>query len=415
YSKRKRTSLLRNLSENASQVLKNADDRRDTQDAVNKPDRNNMSAVKGVILGYWRDSSGPDESTKHAVTGFIDVRGILRFHLQPSNTVGETIPSEYPLPPGPGGRWIRFDRVVFFEHLVGLVHNEIKEYVRMQSDQQCKGGEKAAVEEAIRRAKLNPANNKNLKPPLVAYGLEIPNWVSTSNSPDAKRRKFNGGFSSINQTPQDPPAPLPPPSLRTHVDPPLGTTIAHKQSAKSINQSPRPGFRGHERRRRSRRVGARTAESRSLRQSPKVKLPPPVNPIQTADTFGKINSPSHCEIAQIEAAQVRANRHALYRECAAASAAAAAAAAAAAITPVTKGRAQFHTPEEMQRLNRIWPRQDSIRLEAGAEDAKNYGGIRYERKSNGPFIGKFVSQGTILNIDDEDYIEYRILTKPSFY
>ena len=33
-----------------------------------------LAGVKGVILGYWRDSPPEDPAEKHAVIGFIDVR-----------------------------------------------------------------------------------------------------------------------------------------------------------------------------------------------------------------------------------------------------------------------------------------------------------------------------------------------------
>ncbi|POR36181.1 Uncharacterized protein TPAR_03624 [Tolypocladium paradoxum] len=69
----------------------------------------------------------------------------------------------------------------------------------------------------------------------------------------------------------------------------------------------------------------------------------------------------------------------------------------------------------MQRLNKVWARQESLRMKAASEDAKMYDGVKYERKSTGPFMGKLVSQGTIINIDGEDYVEYRVLTKPSFF
>ena len=76
---------------------------------------------------------------------------------------------------------------------------------------------------------------------------------------------------------------------------------------------------------------------------------------------------------------------------------------------------RFHESDDMQRLNKVWARQETMRMKAGAEDAKMYDGIKYERKATGPFMGKLVSQGTIINIDGEDYVEYRVLTKPSFF
>ncbi|KAM4066754.1 fungal specific transcription factor [Hirsutella rhossiliensis] len=61
-----------------------------------------------------------------------------------------------------------------------------------------------------------------------------------------------------------------------------------------------------------------------------------------------------------------------------------------------------------------YPHKQSFRMEAYAEDAKMYDGVKYERKSTGPFTGKFVSQGSIVHIDSEDYVEHRVLTKPFF-
>jgi hypothetical protein len=39
----------------------------------------------------------------------------------------------------------------------------------------------------------------------------------------------------------------------------------------------------------------------------------------------------------------------------------------------------------------------------------------YSRKHTGQFDGKFVSCGEIITIDGEDYVEYRVLTKPTLF
>lgn len=71
--------------------------------------------------------------------------------------------------------------------------------------------------------------------------------------------------------------------------------------------------------------------------------------------------------------------------------------------------------DNVLRLNKKWAVQEANRLrEHGADDAKIYMGTKYERKQNGPFAGKLVSQGNIISIDGEDYVEYRVLTKPTF-
>ncbi|KAG6000101.1 hypothetical protein E4U21_005814 [Claviceps maximensis] len=51
---------------------------------------------------------------------------------------------------------------------------------------------------------------------------------------------------------------------------------------------------------------------------------------------------------------------------------------------------------------------------SSARGAKVHGGIAYEWKDTGLFSQKWVSRGCIITIDDEDYVEYRVLTKPAF-
>ncbi|KAM4063487.1 hypothetical protein HRG_013996 [Hirsutella rhossiliensis] len=97
------------------------------------------------------------------------------------------------------------------------------------------------------------------------------------------------------------------------------------------------------------------------------------------------------ELARAEAAQDRADRLALTRE------------------PIN-GRTLLHESEDTQHVNKVWARKESFRMKAYAEDAKMHDGVKYGRKSTGPFTGKFVSAGTIVHIDGEDYVEYRVLT-----
>ncbi|KAH6988742.1 hypothetical protein EDB80DRAFT_865774 [Ilyonectria destructans] len=562
YPKRKRTSLFNDLSKSKIEIPKSvSDDKPTPTDSLKpKPARPTLSNVKGAILGYWRDSPAPDERSKHAVIGFIDVRDRLRTRIQAINTVGESVTEEYPLPPGPGGSWVTFERIVFSDHLVNLDHHQVKEFVRIRSDppeetdEERKAAEKSAVREAKQRVKMNPLVDNKPNPPLIAYGLEIPEHLATPNRSDAKRRRVSGGFATINPAPANgvsheqpgsAPHSLAAQPMRPPVDPLPGTRptrillgywkassepslndrhavygilgqndmfrvklvretrdgrfvdgnfpigagalwikyeevefedhlkllarhdikeycrvrqwqldhgetpderaanevkavqeaqvragtgfkniplivlsyppIAPEPPADFVDQNGRAEFGGHELRH-SRRVEAKT-DGRPARQPlPNGEIRPAVNRAQSGDALERTNTLARREIARAEAAQGRADRHAANRERAAAAAADATAAAAAAIPAVTtNGRMRFHESEEMQRLNKVWARQESLRVKAGAEDAKIYGGIKHERKATGPFMGKLVSQGTIINIDGEDYVEYRILTKPSFF
>ncbi|RSL84762.1 hypothetical protein BHE90_014598 [Fusarium euwallaceae] len=580
YPKRKRTSILNDLNDARIEAPLSVPAER-TPPAVprSKPARQSLGSVKGVTIGYWRDSPAPVENLKHAVIGFIDVRERLRTRIQPVTLTGELVPDEYPLPPGPGGSWVTFERVVFLKHLVNLDHYQVKEFVRLRADtagtesseEERITADKAAVKEAIKRVKQNPTAENATNPPQIAYGVDLPEHLLANRDP--KRRRTSGGFAAINPAPANgvvyehtpiQPAPGGPQPVRNVIDPLPGTRptrillgcweksaeqnprdkhavygilgqndmfrvklvretrdgrfvdgnfptgagalwipyeevifephlkslpraeikeycrvrqwqIDHGESpeertaneTKAVydaqarvagtsfktaaplsiapalprmpddydsDQTGRAGFGGHELRQ-SRRVEAARAidaarmESRPTRQVPgemetSAQLPPQAQPRsapavgkgQGSDAIERTSSLARREIARAEAAQGRADRHAANRERAVAAAADAANAAVAAIPSVAvNGRMRFHESEEMQRLNKVWARQETLRMKAGSEDAKIYGGVKYERKANGPFMGKLVSQGNIITIDGEDYVEYRVLTKPSFF
>ncbi|OAQ60186.1 hypothetical protein VFPPC_16779 [Pochonia chlamydosporia 170] len=77
----------------------------------------------------------------------------------------------------------------------------------------------------------------------------------------------------------------------------------------------------------------------------------------------------------------------------------------------TKGNTELHKSKNIQRLNKVWLRQEELRQKAGMVEAKVHGQIKYERKEKGPFAGYYASNGQILCIDDEDVIEYRVLLR----
>jgi hypothetical protein len=87
---------------------------------------------------------------------------------------------------------------------------------------------------------------------------------------------------------------------------------------------------------------------------------------------------------------------------------------------VIQEAAQMELKNNLKKLNKVWVAQQAATAPnaggLGVElEVKYHNGIKYERKQNGPFQGKLVSQAQILSIDGEDYVEYRVLTKPSFF
>ncbi|CCT61820.1 uncharacterized protein FFUJ_01689 [Fusarium fujikuroi IMI 58289] len=553
YPKRKRNSIFQGLNERKMEPVRSLADERQSQATATKgkPPRLSTGSVKGVTIGYWRDSEAPTVDLKHAVIGFIDVRERLRTRIQPTTLSGETISDEYPLPPGPGGSWVTFDKIVFLDHLVGLDQLQVKEYVKIRAEaigtDELEGekaaAEKAAAKEAVRRANLNSTAEHGTNLPQVAYGVDLPEHLQQNR--DAKRRRTSGGFAPANPPPSNgpviehtpiQPAPGGPQPLRHTVDPlpgsrPTRILIGHwaksnspdprdrhavygilgqndmfrvklvretrdgrfvegnfpagagalwiayeevafephlknlarneikeycrvrqyqidmgeKEGERTSNEtkavyeaqaraagtnykapaplSRRMGYGGHELRQ-SRRVEAARAEARQSYIDIDTTPPQPAAaPRQSTgrtslnnNAIERTSALAEREIARVELAQERAHMQAANRERAAAAAAQAAQAAAANIPGLAvNGRQQLHERDEMQRLNKVWARQESLRLRTNAEDAKMYAGVKYERKTQGPFTGKLVSQGTIINIDGEDYIEYRVLAKPSFF
>ena len=88
--------------------------------------------TKGVLLGHWRDSPAPDNKSKHAVTGFINARQRLLAQIQLVDKNGTAIADEYLVPPGHGSNLVKFDRIHFLDHLVGLDQYQVKEYVKIR-------------------------------------------------------------------------------------------------------------------------------------------------------------------------------------------------------------------------------------------------------------------------------------------
>ncbi|KAK0634633.1 hypothetical protein B0T17DRAFT_586385 [Bombardia bombarda] len=587
YPKRKRTSLYPDLNEDnttrsATPAREDAEVR---QKAARPAKTHGIGGVKGVTLGYWRDSQPPNPIDKHSVIGFIDVRDRLRTRIQPTTRDGRNIAQEYPLPPGPGGSWVTFEKVAFDTPLVNLDHYQVKEYVKIRAETVRKDEtpeekaklDDAAIKEAIHRVQTNPPPETAV-PPAIAYGPQIPEHAQLSNRPDTKKRRLAGSYGSASSTPAVNPHPIDniPGTRPTRIllgywkqsseeDPfdkhavygILGANDMFRVKLMRETRSGRPiqgnfpvgagglwihwdevEFEPHLKhlsrpeikeycrvRQRQQDEGESSADyvgniqravveaqqrvAHSLagtnggtpaarkEEPPRASVPPPIamkgssftndsnggggydessfdgqqgssmsaqaaaaaaagpkrelmphelrhprrhenginprgrhslpdvelraaNRPQSADVLERTNTIARREIARVEQAQIRAEQRAATRE--SAGVAAAAAAAAGASGDAVSGEQQPAAPsnksmfqDNVSRLNKVWAAQEANRIKAGAEDAKMYMGIKYERKQNGPFQGKLVSQGTIISIDGEDYVEYRVLTKPTFF
>lgn len=209
YPKRKRQSAVSDLNDDDMHVSSPDIDTRGINHKYRMVSaRRTAAGFKHAILGFWRDSPVPDDARKHAVVGFIDIRDRLRTRIQITTRQYEKIDlSKYPVPPGPGGSWVTFERVVFEPHLVGLNHHHVKEFVKQragvdnETPEERTRNDLAAVEEARRRMIENPPPD-TAPQPVVAYGAVIPDdAIICSRSEIAKRRKLGSGVGTISGGP----------------------------------------------------------------------------------------------------------------------------------------------------------------------------------------------------------------------
>ena len=539
YPKRKRSSHFKDLSELF------LDEDSGPRSKVPRVSRGQVSALKGVILGYWRDSDVPEEADKHAVIGFIDARDRLRTRTQSTSRSGKHISLEYPLPPGPGGSWVTFEKVVFDPHLVGLNQYQVKEFVRIRMDtldehetpEETEKLNKEAIKEAIERVRANPPPDTPVAPP-IAYGPQLPPHVvsrlerkrrsavesntppitgmstpqtggtpkahptrillghwKTSNAEDPKdkhavygilgtngmlrvklTRETRDGRPMIGNFPagagglwinwdeivfEEYLQPLsrveikeycrirerhldqhespdekennvlravreaqeraagnfrePDDSFAANDDGPAAdgnrldpnsstsstsaSATAFARSARDVEAPDTPSYslrNGDSGPHRGPNQGEDTPSGVRVRKGlPNIQLRAANRP-QSRDPLERTNSLARKEVARAQAAQTRADLRAASRE-----------------TSTAANKNLFD--QNIKQLNKVWAAQENNRLRAESEDVKTHAGVRYERKQTGPFQGKLVSQGSLISIDGEDYVEYRILTKPSFF
>ncbi|KAI1111413.1 hypothetical protein F5Y14DRAFT_312695 [Nemania sp. NC0429] len=242
YPKRKRAALYNDLGEDKMDISVN-DDATDVGTPRGgpqaKPALQGTRDAKGVMIGYWRDSPVPTVNGKHSVIGFMDVRDRLRTRIQHVTRSGDMINSRlFPIPPGPGGSWVTFERIVFDDHLIGLDHNEIKEYVKIRSEASANESpegrgeaERLAVLEARRRLEAAPAP-ETAQPPSIAYGLEIPEHAHIGRN-EAKRRRLNSTTGAVAERT---PSHLPGHTHNANQGPALTPTPTHSM------QPPYPGM-----------------------------------------------------------------------------------------------------------------------------------------------------------------------------
>lgn len=306
-----------------------------------------------ILLGFWLESAEKDDVDKHAVFGILGNNDMFRVKVGRETRDGRHLQSNFPS--GAGALWINTHQWQREGFLGDLTRDEIKEYCRVRQWQFDHGlrdtHEPEAIAVAINEARRRIANMPN------------------KSRPSGPTPNTGNQFTDAILTHQPPPPPPPPThETRQTLARRSGPAITPTTSSRDSPQT--PGFRA------ANRPG----------------LDPGHDPrLQRADSLA-----SHA-VSRIEASQAKVEERDAY---------------AAGQQPANGHGGSFR--ENLGRLNNVWSSQEAQRIRSGNEDAKIHMGVKYERKQNGPFAGKLVSQGAIISIDGEDYVEYRVLTKPTF-
>jgi hypothetical protein len=346
------------------------------------------------------------------VFGVLGANDMFRVKLGRETRDGRPVNGNFPN--GAGGLWIHWDETEFDPHLRRLSRAEVKEYCRIRQRQIDQGEayeDRVANEtKAVYEAQSRVAHSFSMGSPYRREDAE-PLPIAMKGSAATNGNGYGRDSGS------------PAPSFAS------GRPIDELRQSRRFENSTR---------------AAATAAGRhplpDVEFGAATRTPPGPSPAALERT----NSLARREIARLEAVQARADMRAASRETSIGPVAAAAAAAAAGLTtpashphPLTNPNPiptnghlshphpqQQHFQDNVSRLNKVWESQEAHRLRvggaaaanaAGTDDAKIYMGVKYQRKQSGPFQGKLVSQGMIITIDGEDYVEYRVLTKPTFF
>lgn len=303
-----------------------------------------------ILLGFWKHSSEPSVRDKHAVFGILGNNDMFRVKVGRETRDGRPVQGNFPQ--GAGALWINPADWIPESYLEGLAREELKEYSRVRQYQIDHGEQEGDQEANIQTAVFEAKNRARI------LATKTKTNGSTAPAPQGQymTANFPNNDASAYETRQ---------ALNRRSGPPTLVPAAARQPSQT------PAFR---------------AANRSGGLDPRLE---------------RANSLATRAVSHIEANQAKVEQ----RE--------------SMMAPPSHANGAATGPDSsfrdnINRLNNVWSSQEAHRIRSGGEDAKIHMGIKYERKTNGPFQGKLVSQGSIISIDGEDYVEYRVLTKPTF-
>lgn len=371
-----------------------------------------------VYVGSWAHSSEEKAEDRHAVYGIIGVNDMFRVKVVRETKDGRYVDGNFP--PGAGALWITYDQVKLDDQLKDLSRAEVKEYVRFRQYQIDRIGENdetrcANIQEAIRQARTRWAAFEKKGEAIRDMQEDDRNGQSAASSdlgsPYFSNTQTDGHDGAL--------------STRESFQGTRHSSSIMKASH-TVVERPVPDFSQPPTKLDGRTKAGRLAKQQALaaasaRREAEAAAAAgqmgnrPIEPRPTtrsrrdsngADAIERTNHLAQREIARAEALAQREERHESRRATMPAS-------QQQNLVSGAEGTAQYNS--NIERLDKVWQRQEATRINKyGAEDAIFHAGIKYERRPTGHFAGKLSSHPVIINIDGEDYVEYRVLLKPSW-
>lgn len=394
--------------------------------------------LRGVIVGTWKDSEQLDDRDKHIVHGFIDDTKRLRFRIYGTNRQHT---KSLAIPPGAYGCWVKFQNIAFDSYLSAKTVEQIKDYVILKSQENQKQSdglprESRDVDHDV-SAKVNDIQSS--PKPEILLGF----WAD-SNQVDTKDKHAVFGTIVINsnhkfrfmirKSTRDGRFvlgnfPVGPGNYQVQYEKIVLEEYLSKLKRSEVEQyiliRQREMLEGGDRDSRSQQLNAvRLAKAAVASQNPpdpntsdsNVSNPDPEIEQSTKRkeiSRGKIadrNQPPH-----LQGSNDKSTDNTMGDQSA----------------PHRRLSAERQLAKSMNKLNKTWEAQQeaktqqpvtSPRPEPAAsgssltnDNVKIHGGIKYTRRQNGIFEGKHVGPPQLLNIDGEDYVEYRVLTKATTF
>jgi hypothetical protein len=122
--------------------------------------------IRGVLLGFWKESDAPQDDNKHAAYG---VTSGPKMRIKILRRTRDGRPYQGNWPEKPGAEWIAYENVVLEPALAKLTRTEVKEYVRLREMERQNGDLSTGIDILVlEKAKSSVAADARAKGMTVA-------------------------------------------------------------------------------------------------------------------------------------------------------------------------------------------------------------------------------------------------------